>query len=32
MNNWNGPVVEYKKMLSKVDWEDLEYEGRRGEC
>jgi hypothetical protein len=23
-NNWSGTVVDYQKMLSKVDWEDFE--------
>ncbi|KAI3584129.1 hypothetical protein IWW34DRAFT_895258 [Fusarium oxysporum f. sp. albedinis] len=26
-NNWSGTVVEYQKLLSKVDWSDYELEG-----
>jgi len=26
-NNWSGTVVEYQKVLSKVDWEDFEIAG-----
>ncbi|VUC25502.1 unnamed protein product [Clonostachys rosea] len=26
-NNWSGTVVEYQKLLSKVDWSDFELEG-----
>ncbi|KAH7408468.1 flavin-binding monooxygenase-like protein [Phaeosphaeria sp. MPI-PUGE-AT-0046c] len=30
-NNWSGTVVEYQKMLSKVDWEDFETIGGKEE-
>jgi hypothetical protein len=26
-NNWSGTVIEYQKMLAKVDFEDYEVEG-----
>ncbi|KAF5253499.1 hypothetical protein FANTH_1570 [Fusarium anthophilum] len=26
-NNWSGTVVEYQKLLSKIDWSDYELEG-----
>jgi hypothetical protein len=26
-NNWSGTVVEYQKMLSKIDWDDFETTG-----
>ncbi|KAF5634284.1 flavin-binding monooxygenase-like family [Fusarium sp. NRRL 52700] len=26
-NNWSGTVVEYQKLLSKVEWSDYELEG-----
>ncbi|KAF5548882.1 flavin-binding monooxygenase-like family [Fusarium mexicanum] len=31
LNNWSGTVVEYQKLLSKVDWSDYELEGDGGE-
>ncbi|KAF5589842.1 flavin-binding monooxygenase-like family [Fusarium subglutinans] len=30
-NNWSGTVVEYQKLLSKVDWSDYELGGDGGE-
>ncbi|KAH6986628.1 cyclohexanone monooxygenase [Ilyonectria destructans] len=27
-NNWSGTVVEYQKMMSKVDWSDFEVMGK----
>ena len=29
-NNWSGTVVEYQKLLEKVDWEDFEIVGEGG--
>ena len=26
-NNWSGTVIEYQKLLSKIDWSDFELEG-----
>ncbi|GAB7348768.1 hypothetical protein MBLNU459_g7497t1 [Dothideomycetes sp. NU459] len=26
-NNWSGTVIDYQKMLAKVEWEDYEVEG-----
>jgi hypothetical protein len=26
-NNWSGTVVDYQKMLSKVDWSDYDVSG-----
>lgn len=30
-NNWSGTVVEYQKMLSKVDWSDYNLSGNGAE-
>lgn len=30
-NNWSGTVVEYQKMLAKVNWEDFDIEGSGAE-
>lgn len=30
-NNWSGTVVEYQKMLSKVDWSDYDLSGNGAE-
>ncbi|KAI1914347.1 hypothetical protein LOZ61_002249 [Ophidiomyces ophidiicola] len=26
-NNWSGPVVDYQKLLAKLDWNDFDLEG-----
>ena len=30
-NNWSGTVVDYQKMLSKVDWSDYDLSGNGAE-
>jgi hypothetical protein len=30
-NNWSGTVVDYQKMVSKVDWSDYDVEGEGAE-
>ncbi|TPX11479.1 uncharacterized protein E0L32_007898 [Thyridium curvatum] len=27
-NNWSGPVTEYQKLMSTVDWSDFEFNGQ----
>lgn len=31
-NNWSGTVIEYQDMLSKVNWDDFETTGGKGEA